>query len=48
MNGQLYQFTLTNRLITAALIRFPMPYEVEESQHPGNAEKLRCEAAAFI
>ncbi|RDW68765.1 uncharacterized protein DSM5745_08525 [Aspergillus mulundensis] len=31
------------------LIRFPLPYKVGESQHPGNAdEKLRCEAATFI
>ena len=31
------------------LIKFPLPYKVGESQHPGNAEeKLRCEAAAFI
>jgi hypothetical protein len=31
------------------LVRFPLPYKVGESQHPGNAEeKLRCEVAAFI
>ncbi|KAF9894130.1 hypothetical protein FE257_009103 [Aspergillus nanangensis] len=31
------------------LIRFPLPYKIGESTHPGNAdEKLRCEAATFI
>jgi hypothetical protein len=31
------------------LIRFPLPYKVGESEHPGNAdEKVRCEAATFI
>ncbi|KAJ5585283.1 uncharacterized protein N7459_005083 [Penicillium hispanicum] len=32
-----------------ALVRFPLPYKVGESTHPGNVEeKLRCEAATFI
>lgn len=31
------------------LIRFPLPYKIGESTHPGNAEeKLRCEAATYI
>ncbi|KAL9127660.1 MAG: hypothetical protein Q9217_003507 [Psora testacea] len=31
-----------------AIIRFPLPYKVGESDHPGNAdEKLRCEAATY-
>lgn len=30
------------------LIRFPLPYRVGESYHPGNGdEKLRCEAATY-
>lgn len=32
-----------------ALIRFPLPYKIGESQNPGNVdEKIRCEAATFI
>lgn len=32
-----------------ALIRFPLPYKLGESQSPGNVdEKLRCEAATYI
>ncbi|UPL02692.1 hypothetical protein LCI18_013626 [Fusarium solani-melongenae] len=30
------------------MIRFPLPYKIGESTHPGNAdEKLRCEAATY-
>lgn len=30
------------------MIRFPLPYKVGESTHPGNAEeKIRCEAATY-
>lgn len=32
-----------------AVIRFPLPYKLGESTHPGNVdEKIRCEAATFI
>lgn len=32
-----------------AVIRFPLPYKVGGSKHPGNVdEKTRCEAATFI
>jgi hypothetical protein len=31
------------------LVRFPLPYKIEESTCRGNADKkLRCEAATFI
>lgn len=31
------------------MTRFPLPYKIGESSHPGNAEeKLRCEAATYI
>lgn len=30
------------------MIRFPLPYKIGESTHPGNAEeKLRCEVATY-
>ncbi|RAK96044.1 uncharacterized protein BO80DRAFT_449641 [Aspergillus ibericus CBS 121593] len=36
-------------LAKRAVIRFPLPYKVGESRHPGNVdETLRCEAATFI
>jgi hypothetical protein len=33
---------------TFIMVRFPLPYRVGETTHPGNAdEKLRCEAATY-
>ncbi|TPX21579.1 hypothetical protein DIZ76_015538 [Coccidioides immitis] len=35
--------------VRRVIIRFPLPYKLEETQYPGNTEeKLRCEVATYI